>query len=87
MQVHVYLLVPVYDPSVLMKLMHARPTVWRELQKENKDFFQSYFHSLSPRPLMSKTLGLFISFEKLHIQYFILFINKLVLQICGCKDR
>ncbi|XP_023922526.1 uncharacterized protein LOC112033975 [Quercus suber] len=29
-------------------------TVWRELQKENKDFFQSYFHSLSPRPLMSR---------------------------------
>ncbi|KAL4639043.1 hypothetical protein ACB092_03G189700 [Castanea dentata] len=29
-------------------------TVWRELQKENRDFFQSYFHSLSPRPLMSR---------------------------------
>ncbi|XP_061989255.1 uncharacterized protein LOC133707785 [Rosa rugosa] len=28
-------------------------TVWRELQKENRHFFQAYFHSISPtRPLM-----------------------------------
>ncbi|KAL5540078.1 hypothetical protein UlMin_040259 [Ulmus minor] len=25
-------------------------TVWRELQKENKDFFHAYFHAISPRP-------------------------------------
>ncbi|XVE75021.1 hypothetical protein DITRI_Ditri12bG0064000 [Diplodiscus trichospermus] len=31
-------------------------TVWRELQKENRDFFQAYFHALSPyRPFMGKT--------------------------------
>ncbi|XP_031277047.1 uncharacterized protein LOC116135468 isoform X2 [Pistacia vera] len=29
-------------------------TVWRELQKENKDFFQEYFHAISPRPFMSR---------------------------------
>ncbi|XP_057774522.1 uncharacterized protein LOC130993621 [Salvia miltiorrhiza] len=28
-------------------------TVWKELLKENKDFFQSYFRSLSPRPYSS----------------------------------
>ncbi|CAB4264344.1 unnamed protein product [Prunus armeniaca] len=27
-------------------------TVWRELQKENRHFFQAYFHSISLRPLM-----------------------------------
>ncbi|XP_057528732.1 uncharacterized protein LOC130807518 isoform X1 [Amaranthus tricolor] len=28
-------------------------TVWRELWKENKDFFQAYFHGqASPRPLL-----------------------------------
>ncbi|KAJ4707351.1 hypothetical protein OWV82_020883 [Melia azedarach] len=30
-------------------------TVWRELQKENKDFFQAYFRAISPRSFMSKT--------------------------------
>uniref|UniRef100_A0A5B7B5V5 Angiotensin-converting enzyme 2 n=1 Tax=Davidia involucrata TaxID=16924 RepID=A0A5B7B5V5_DAVIN len=25
-------------------------TVWRELLKENRDFFQAYFHAISPRP-------------------------------------
>ncbi|KAH0913380.1 hypothetical protein HID58_036701, partial [Brassica napus] len=29
-------------------------TVWRGLQKENKDFFETYGHFLSPRPLSSK---------------------------------
>ncbi|CAA2995928.1 Hypothetical predicted protein [Olea europaea subsp. europaea] len=29
-------------------------TVWRELLKENKDFFQTYFHSISRRPFTSK---------------------------------
>ncbi|CAL2231274.1 unnamed protein product [Prunus armeniaca] len=29
-------------------------TVWRELQKENRHFFQAYFHSISLRPLMGK---------------------------------
>ncbi|KAF5178004.1 transmembrane protein [Thalictrum thalictroides] len=24
-------------------------TVWKELQKENRDFFQSYLHAISPR--------------------------------------
>ncbi|KAI9169034.1 hypothetical protein LWI28_005816 [Acer negundo] len=29
-------------------------TVWRELQKENKDFFRSYFHAISPyRPFIT----------------------------------
>ncbi|XP_041009968.1 uncharacterized protein LOC121254071 [Juglans microcarpa x Juglans regia] len=29
-------------------------TVWRELQKENKDFFRAYFHVTSSRPLPSR---------------------------------
>ncbi|XP_022775843.1 uncharacterized protein LOC111317670 [Durio zibethinus] len=30
-------------------------TVWRELQKENTDFFQAYFHALSSyRPFMGR---------------------------------
>uniref|UniRef100_A0A7C8YD16 Angiotensin-converting enzyme 2 n=1 Tax=Opuntia streptacantha TaxID=393608 RepID=A0A7C8YD16_OPUST len=29
-------------------------TVWRELLKENRDFFQAYYHGVSPRPLMSR---------------------------------
>ncbi|KAJ7953594.1 hypothetical protein O6P43_025278 [Quillaja saponaria] len=29
-------------------------TVWRELQKENKDFFRAYFHVISPRPFLSR---------------------------------
>ncbi|KAI3467545.1 hypothetical protein Pfo_024208 [Paulownia fortunei] len=29
-------------------------TVWKELLKENKDFFQSYFQSLSPRPYTNR---------------------------------
>ena len=28
--------------------------VWRELLKENREFFQAYFHAISPRPCMSK---------------------------------
>ncbi|KAI5679218.1 hypothetical protein M9H77_10168 [Catharanthus roseus] len=28
--------------------------VWRELLKENKDFFQAYFHSISPRQTISR---------------------------------
>ncbi|KAL9423891.1 hypothetical protein AB3S75_035895 [Citrus x aurantiifolia] len=31
-------------------------TVWRELQKENKDFFRAYFHSISPRPFMRRSI-------------------------------
>ncbi|XVF43977.1 hypothetical protein PTKIN_Ptkin02bG0083600 [Pterospermum kingtungense] len=33
-------------------------TVWKELQKENRDFFQAYFHALSPyyRPFMGKNM-------------------------------
>ncbi|PSS13597.1 SPX domain-containing membrane protein [Actinidia chinensis var. chinensis] len=29
-------------------------TVWRELLKENRDFFQMYFHAISPRPFTSR---------------------------------
>uniref|UniRef100_A0A2P2JZM7 Uncharacterized protein MANES_12G026600 n=2 Tax=Rhizophora mucronata TaxID=61149 RepID=A0A2P2JZM7_RHIMU len=29
-------------------------TVWRELQNENKDFFQAYMHSTSLRPFKSR---------------------------------
>ncbi|GFP97464.1 hypothetical protein PHJA_001890500 [Phtheirospermum japonicum] len=29
-------------------------TVWKELMKENKHFFQSYFRSISPRTYTSK---------------------------------
>ncbi|XP_022132210.1 uncharacterized protein LOC111005125 [Momordica charantia] len=29
-------------------------TVWRELQKENTEFFRSYFHAISPKPLLAK---------------------------------
>ncbi|XP_024024035.1 uncharacterized protein LOC21412677 [Morus notabilis] len=46
------------DQCVRALAVHAsiRPlvtlTVWRELQKENKDFFHAYyFHAFSPRPL------------------------------------
>ncbi|CAH8355976.1 unnamed protein product [Eruca vesicaria subsp. sativa] len=28
-------------------------TVWRGLQRENKDFFETYGHFVSPRPLLS----------------------------------
>ncbi|KAI7997413.1 hypothetical protein LOK49_LG10G00358 [Camellia lanceoleosa] len=31
-------------------------TVWRELLKENRDFFQAYFHGISPRPFMSRQI-------------------------------
>ncbi|GMP82745.1 hypothetical protein CsSME_00036921 [Camellia sinensis var. sinensis] len=31
-------------------------TVWRELLKENKGFFQAYFHGISPRPFMSRQI-------------------------------
>uniref|UniRef100_A0A2P2J874 Uncharacterized protein MANES_15G148900 n=1 Tax=Rhizophora mucronata TaxID=61149 RepID=A0A2P2J874_RHIMU len=30
------------DPKVTL-------TVWKELLKENKDYFQTYFHAISPR--------------------------------------
>ncbi|XP_010248515.1 PREDICTED: uncharacterized protein LOC104591411 [Nelumbo nucifera] len=26
-------------------------TVWKELIKENRDFFEAYYHAISPRPL------------------------------------
>ncbi|XP_048322849.1 uncharacterized protein LOC125420321 [Ziziphus jujuba] len=29
-------------------------TVWRELQKENRDFFHAYFHAISPRPVFMR---------------------------------
>ncbi|XP_009799430.1 uncharacterized protein [Nicotiana sylvestris] len=29
-------------------------TVWRELLKENKDFFQVYFNNISSRPFLSR---------------------------------
>ncbi|KAL3835581.1 hypothetical protein ACJIZ3_010317 [Penstemon smallii] len=32
-------------------------TVWKELMKENKEFFQSYYCSLSPRPYTSRYVG------------------------------
>ncbi|XP_059447411.1 uncharacterized protein LOC132178857 [Corylus avellana] len=32
-------------------------TVWRELQKENRDFFQAYFQAIPPRPLMSRYIN------------------------------
>ncbi|XP_027152855.1 uncharacterized protein LOC113752979 isoform X2 [Coffea eugenioides] len=28
-------------------------TVWRELMKENKEFFQAYLYAISPRPLIN----------------------------------
>ncbi|XP_021895850.1 uncharacterized protein LOC110813134 [Carica papaya] len=28
--------------------------VWRELQKENMEFFRAYFHATSPRPFISR---------------------------------
>ncbi|XWS69029.1 hypothetical protein CRYUN_Cryun04dG0144600 [Craigia yunnanensis] len=45
--------------KALAKYASIRPcvtvTVWRELQKENRDFFQAYFHALSPfRPFMGR---------------------------------
>ncbi|KAG9154796.1 hypothetical protein Leryth_020087 [Lithospermum erythrorhizon] len=42
--------------NVLAKYARIRPrvtlTVWRELMKENKDFFQTYFQALPPRLFM-----------------------------------
>ncbi|KMT07226.1 hypothetical protein BVRB_6g148600 [Beta vulgaris subsp. vulgaris] len=29
-------------------------TVWGELLKENRGFFQAYFHGVSPRPLINR---------------------------------
>ncbi|WRX14554.1 Conserved hypothetical protein CHP01589 [Theobroma cacao] len=47
--------------KALAKYASIRPcitvTVWRELQKENRDFFQAYFHALSPRPFMGISKG------------------------------
>ncbi|GMP82746.1 hypothetical protein CsSME_00036921 [Camellia sinensis var. sinensis] len=43
-------------------------TVWRELLKENKGFFQAYFHGISPRPFMSKPLNFSWSFPCLAIK-------------------
>ncbi|XP_062110349.1 uncharacterized protein LOC133822132 [Humulus lupulus] len=41
-------------------------TVWRELQKENKDFFHAYYHSInSPRPLTSRYIQRAPRFTKL----------------------
>ncbi|KAJ0095195.1 hypothetical protein Patl1_16102 [Pistacia atlantica] len=40
--------------SIIISLIYIY-VLWRELQKENKDFFQEYFHAISPRPFMSKT--------------------------------
>ncbi|CAN8311934.1 unnamed protein product [Cochlearia groenlandica] len=31
-------------------------TVWRGLQRENKDFFETYAHFLSQRPFLRKSL-------------------------------
>lgn len=32
------------------------PAVWRGLQRENKDFFETYGHFVSPRPFLSKIM-------------------------------
>ncbi|KAL0558227.1 hypothetical protein IC582_006799 [Cucumis melo] len=32
-------------------------TVWKELQKENSDFFRAYFHTISPNPFLAKFTG------------------------------
>ncbi|XP_010251198.1 PREDICTED: uncharacterized protein LOC104593166 isoform X2 [Nelumbo nucifera] len=45
------------DDCVKALAVHAkiRPlitlTVWKELIKENRDFFRAYYHAISPRPL------------------------------------
>ncbi|KAJ6903931.1 hypothetical protein NC651_021176 [Populus alba x Populus x berolinensis] len=45
--------------KALDKHANIRPivtlTVWRGLQKENRDFFQAYSHSVHPRPFTSKS--------------------------------
>ncbi|XP_038714528.1 uncharacterized protein LOC120008088 isoform X2 [Tripterygium wilfordii] len=42
--------------KALAKHANIRPritlTVWRELQRQNWNFFQAYFHTISPRPFM-----------------------------------
>ncbi|KAH1122518.1 hypothetical protein J1N35_005678 [Gossypium stocksii] len=48
--------------KALAKYARIRPcitiTVWRELEKENKDFFEAYFQALSPyRPFMGTFEG------------------------------
>ncbi|XP_019228974.1 PREDICTED: uncharacterized protein LOC109210055 [Nicotiana attenuata] len=48
------------DRCVKALAIHARIpplvtlTVWRELLKENKDFFQVYFNNISSRPFLSR---------------------------------
>ncbi|XP_054808834.1 uncharacterized protein LOC129310958 isoform X2 [Prosopis cineraria] len=48
------------DQCVKALAEHARITplvtltVWKELQKENKDFFRAYFQVISPRPFTRK---------------------------------
>ncbi|KAK9276472.1 hypothetical protein L1049_006005 [Liquidambar formosana] len=41
----------------LVYSMELLVAVWRELLKENMDFFQAYFHAISPRPFISKPLN------------------------------
>ncbi|KDP26613.1 hypothetical protein JCGZ_17771 [Jatropha curcas] len=44
--------------KVLEKHANVRPlvtlTVWRELQKENRDFFEAYSHSISSKPFPNR---------------------------------
>ncbi|KAM6562235.1 hypothetical protein CsatB_022233 [Cannabis sativa] len=40
-------------------------TVWRELQKENREFFHAYYHSISPKPLTSRYIKRAPRFAKL----------------------
>jgi len=41
--------------SLVPNIVDLLLAVWRELQKENRDFFQAYFHSVYPRPFTSKS--------------------------------
>lgn len=41
--------------------------VWRGLQRENKDFFETYGHFVSPRPFLSKILWEQINFISANI--------------------
>ncbi|KAF8390440.1 hypothetical protein HHK36_024966 [Tetracentron sinense] len=39
-------------------------TVWKELLKENRDFFQAYFHAISPRPFNCRPIHRVSSFRR-----------------------
>ncbi|KAF4366144.1 hypothetical protein F8388_014862, partial [Cannabis sativa] len=40
-----------HPQSYIRMVQHLIERFWRELQKENREFFHAYYHSISPKPL------------------------------------